>query len=348
MADLSAEERERVGLTPDVRLELFEERPAPSSLVGQAFSGAKSLTEVLELLPAEPDFDPVFADPRLGDVQRWLSLPGIYRLPWSADVGEGERAAWGERQIVDARRRPALVRLHVDGDVFIARLAVDGATLYRAHVEPRRRIEVPSEPPEVVVPTPQLAPLLGDRAAPRWLQAAFDELAGSPYAPSRVAAVGLVVRGWGPSSKEERDREIERLIVGEDDIATHARHWMRALEPEVRREVESSSIDDALELPDRLRGLVREDDEKDGVPLGLVVAALVRARDDLASVDVALGLVGEGVELRRTLADVDDELLIHGTLILDMMKHVRAHLGVERLEALARMDLGESWWLSRL
>ncbi len=344
MAELSPEERARVGLPPDVPIEQVEHRSAPSSHVGQAFSGEKSLAEVLELLPLEPDFDPVFRDARLGDVQRWLGASGVYRLPWSADVADGDCDVGGERPIVDARRRPALVRLHVGGDVFIVRLAAEGASLFRALLEPRHRIEAPPDPPEIVVPTPDLASLLHGREAPTWLRKAFEELASSPYPPSRVAAVGLVVRGWGPRTKEERAQESARMLEGDGGIVAHGRRWVQELDAKVREHVERRAMEEAEALPDRLCAL-GVGGEGGRSALGWVVAALVRARDELASVSVALELVGEGMQLRRTLENVDDELLAHGTLILDATQDIRDHLGVERLEALARLDLGESWWL---
>ncbi|HJL02385.1 MAG TPA: hypothetical protein RMH85_24580 [Polyangiaceae bacterium LLY-WYZ-15_(1-7)] len=345
MAELSAEERALLGLAADDVVELVGEREAPPSPVGKAFASERSLEEIVETLDLEPDFDPVFETAAaLPEVKQWARAPGIYSLEWTADVLRGEHAEWADRRVVDARHTPALIRLHVGQDTFVARFDGRKATVFRTEAKTRHRIDPPAPVERIEIPAPELASLLGDRSTPAWLESAFGELAPSPYAPSRLAAAGLVVRGWGPASPEERARETERLIAGERSHIDAVRSWVESISAPTRRAVEESATADAEVLPEQAEALAIAF-ERGAAVAESIAGALVRARDDLTSVDVALGLVGEGDALRRALADTDDAIALHMTPLTQCAAAVRATMGEARLRALRRLDAGESWWL---
>ncbi|MBO6940933.1 MAG: hypothetical protein JJ863_38515 [Deltaproteobacteria bacterium] len=347
MADLTPEERVLLGIADDADVELVEEKPAPPSTVGRAFAGsAPSFQEVTKtLLSEQPDFDPVSDKVELPQVKRWLGAAGIYRVDWTADLVSGVEGTWEEEErIVDARWEQALVRLDVNGLVYVARLGAESVSVFATEPSSRVQWELPEALPALFVPPPSLEELAGPREVAPWLSSSFMELVESGAAVDRVAAVGLLLRGWAPTSKEARAGDIQRMLRGEPGIAAAVETWVGGLGEDVTFRVAARAADHAQLLVQNAE-LVGEMYARSDELARAAAAGVLVGRDSLESVAVALRTVGAAERLDVVLRHVDDELQSHITALLDGGATFERAFGREQRVALAHTEPLPRWWL---
>jgi len=154
----------------------------------------------------------------------------------------------------------------------------------------------PGAAPEVTAPP--VADWFTLAPGPTWLEAATVRAASSESRLVRAAAAANIMRLWfyaGPP-----DTTLQRMIERPRSPSDAGREWFASLEPTVRAELGSWTLDRAADLQLELDYLESRDD----------ALAWLHARDDVASLTEALSLDSAQAEvvaaITIVLADLDD------------------------------------------
>jgi hypothetical protein len=271
--------RRQLGLGANEGLELAYELQLENSDVGLGFAATRSLWEELVDLPHWQELSlgaPV-------GLFAWEEQSGVYRL-WLGAAGELRVLSGAWRQVdervwhIDARQEEVTVRASLDsGDDLVLLLGRTECQFFRI---------------ASLVEVPALDSLTGDLHSETWLRAEYQLLAASPSVVDRVAAVGLTLRLWQPTSAETRRQLVRDTLVAESPLLQRVRQWAAGLSPALCGRCALATMEDAEALEDVLAAIdtvVEQGDEA----VRRLATHIALERDRLESIVAVLAVRGD-------------------------------------------------------
>jgi hypothetical protein len=293
--------KRRLGLLGNESLEPVASLQLDTSDVGLGFAAASAVWSEIDLMPNWQEL-------ALGAPVRlfaWEEQGGVYRL-WLPMAGDVTLLGGAHRQVeervwhIDARTDEASVRVSLaSGDDIVLRLLRTECQFFRVGLQ----LDVPS-----------LASLTSGLDSQAWLHDEYQVLAASPSVADRVAAVGLVLRLWLPTSAAARRQLLEGALTAESPLVQLARQWATALSPTVCGRCAAMAVDEAENLEDALASIdsvVEQGDEA----VRALATYIALERDRLESLVAVLALRGEVSRVRSALERLDAQ----ASLLLSQM-----------------------------
>jgi hypothetical protein len=285
--------KRQLGLSAGEELELVSGLELDAGGVGLGFAPSSSLWP-------EVDSAPHWQELPLGapiELFAWEEQRGVFRVwlptPGALQVHGGESRRVDERSLqVDARREVVTLRASLEsGDDLVLRL---GRTECRF-----LRILAGLE-------APALESLTGGLESEVWLNKEYRDLAASPGVVDRVAAVGLVLRLWQPTSAAACRRLVEEAWVTESPLVRAVAQWAARLPPEVCGRCAAAAMDDAEALEDALAEIDAVVERGDDA-LRALGTHIALERDRLQSLVAVLALRGDASRERSALERLDEQ-----------------------------------------
>jgi hypothetical protein len=183
---------------------------------------------------------------------------------------------------------------------------------------------------------PTVNEIMGEFTTPKWLREEAEfKMAGAFL--DQCVGLGLLTRLWVPSSEEEEEERIQRILNGGDAPVGRAREFWRGLPAQDRRGVLRSALlrtDDLHEDLITLRHWVAAD------PVAAAPLALdwLRRRDDLEGLLFLMCGTGEARVLAGALQTLDDHAAAEHSIWFFLPP-----FDDERLRAVASED-PYAWW----
>jgi hypothetical protein len=346
MSELTEEERRLLRLRPEDTVEAVSEREAPPSEVASAFVEV-ALAEVAAQIEDYPDFDPVLPERRgLEQLRQWTRQHGVYEVPPEVEIVDGEAHRLEGSSLVDARRKPVLLRVHDGGNDLALRLDKSKAQVFELRLvgaPPKLRVAAPASP---VLPAPDVEQLLGGAGVSSWLAGELETLMDSDDAMSHLVATGLLVRTWVPPTPDARAAELERLRRGEAGPTDRARDWMESLDRAVLETLAKEASETALLLPERAEAVATSLAAGQDAAAAAIALGTLLERDELESVRASLHLVDGAAPVSEALAAADRLLATHTTTFLACADGLRPRLEDRLYQTLAGDP--DSWWFEML
>jgi hypothetical protein len=289
----SNEIRHWLGLRSDVELELARELTLERREVGLGFTAGGSVWDELAAHPSWRDL-PLGAPLELSV---WQEQEGVFRVsrraPGQVNVVRGA-ARQVDRQTfhLDARSEAVVLRASLDsGDDIVLCLERTACRFFRI-----------ASPLDV----PGIEKFTDGVECEAWLSAEYRDFANSPGLADRVAAVGLLLRLFQPSTADARRRLLQETLASGSKVVREVRRWATELSPAIcgrcaeTLEANAEMLEDALVEVDAAF-------ERGADAARALATYIALERDRLECIAAVLALRGDVSEQRSALDRLDEQ-----------------------------------------
>ncbi len=157
------------------------------------------------------------------------------------------------------------------------------------------------KPPPFPAIRPPFSQIIGSLSCEEWFKQAVETLQASPWPLDQLAAMGMIVRLWKPTSRSERDALLAGK-VGHPAVRVWA--FLKTIRPATLDRLDSLGFA-------QINGMIYDANADELVQDPVEMLGLLHDRDKIESILVMLEHLGRGVRMRAVL-EVIDELLKRG------------------------------------